>query len=107
MEVWVKGVLTAEDTRMAIRAGCEGIVVSNHGGRQPDGVPATIDALVECVAAAKGSNLRIHVDVGFRNGSDVFIALALDAECCWVGRPALWGLAVSFSPFSSFRRNAI
>jgi (S)-2-hydroxy-acid oxidase len=93
--------LTAEDTKAAVRAECDGIVVSNHGGRQLDGVPATVDALVECVEAAKGSNLRIHVDGGFRRGSDVFMALALGAECCWVGRPALWGLAVSFFPFGS------
>ena len=95
MEIWIKGVLTAEDTRLAIESGCDGIIVSNHGGRQLDGVPASLDALVECVEAAKGSNLRIHVDGGFRRGSDVFIALALGAECCWVGRPTLWGLAVS------------
>lgn len=98
MEIWVKGVLTAEDTRLAIENGIDGIVVSNHGGRQLDGVPATLDALVECVEEARRSNLRIHVDGGFRKGSDVFIALALGAECCWVGRPALWSLAVSLSP---------
>lgn len=99
MEIWIKGVLTREDTRKAIEAGCEGIIVSNHGGRQLDAVPATIDALVECVEEATGSNLRIHVDGGFRRGSDVFVALALGAEFCWVGRPALWGLAVGSTLF--------
>jgi (S)-2-hydroxy-acid oxidase len=56
-------------------------------------VPATIDALPECVAAAKG-RIRIHIDGGFRRGADIFRALALGAEHVWVGRPALWGLAV-------------
>ncbi|KAK6430060.1 hypothetical protein LTR95_013788 [Oleoguttula sp. CCFEE 5521] len=92
MEIWIKGILTAEDTLMAIETGCQGIIVSNHGGRQLDGVPATIDALPECVAAAAG-RIRIHVDGGIRSGTDIFKALALGAECCWVGRPAIWGLA--------------
>ncbi|CAK4031310.1 probable glycolate oxidase [Lecanosticta acicola] len=92
MEIWIKGVLTAEDTLKAIEMGCDGILVSNHGGRQLDGVPASVDALPECVAAAEG-RIRIHVDGGIRSGTDIFKALALGAECCWVGRPALWGLA--------------
>lgn len=94
MQIWIKGVLTAEDTALAARYGCDGIVVSNHGGRQLDGVSSTIDALPECVEAAKGTGLGIHVDGGFRSGNDVFKALALGADCCWVGRPAVWGLAV-------------
>ncbi|KAI5356540.1 Putative FMN-dependent dehydrogenase, FMN-dependent alpha-hydroxy acid dehydrogenase, active [Septoria linicola] len=92
MEIWIKGVLTAEDTLKAIEMGCDGILVSNHGGRQLDGIPATIDALPECVEAAAG-RIRIHIDGGIRSGTDIFKALALGAECCWVGRPALWGLA--------------
>ncbi|CZT22128.1 probable glycolate oxidase [Ramularia collo-cygni] len=92
MEIWIKGVLTAEDTLKAIAMGCDGILVSNHGGRQLDGVVASIDALPECVEAAAG-RIRIHVDGGIRSGTDIFKALALGAECCWVGRPALWGLA--------------
>ncbi|KAF2234231.1 hypothetical protein EV356DRAFT_447115 [Viridothelium virens] len=92
MEIWIKGVLTGEDTQLAREYGCDGIVVSNHGGRQLDGVPATLDALPECVEAAAGK-IRIHVDGGFRRGQDIFKALALGAECCWVGRPAIWGLA--------------
>jgi (S)-2-hydroxy-acid oxidase len=94
MEIWIKGVLTAEDTLKAIEMGCDGIIVSNHGGRQLDGVPATLDALPECVVAAEG-RIRIHVDGGIRSGTDIFKALALGAEHCWVGRPAIWGLAVS------------
>ena len=98
MEIWVKGILTAEDVKEAVRWGVEGVVVSNHGGRQLDGVPATIDVLAECVDAAKGSRLRIHVDGGIRSGADIFKCMALGAECCWVGRPAIWGLAVSTPP---------
>lgn len=94
MQIWVKGILTAEDTELAIQHGCDGILVSNHGGRQLDGVPATIDALVECVDTARG-RIPIHVDGGVRKGTDIFIALALGAKCVWIGRPALWGLAVS------------
>jgi (S)-2-hydroxy-acid oxidase len=75
--------------------GVDGIIVSNHGGRQLDGVPATIDVLQECVEAAAG-RVRIHVDGGIRSGTDMFKALALGAEYCWVGRPVFWGLAVSF-----------
>ena len=91
--------LTAEDTELAVEHGCDGILVSNHGGRQLDGVVATIDALPECVKAAKG-RIGVHVDGGIRTGTDIFKALALGADCCWVGRPALWGLAVSDVLFS-------
>lgn len=66
---------------------------SNHGGRQLDDSPATIDALPECVKAAEGK-IRIHIDGGIRSGADIFKALALGAECCWIGRPVIWGLAV-------------
>jgi len=92
MQIWIKGVLTAEDTELAIQHGCDGILVSNHGGRQLDGVPATIDALVECVDAAKG-RIPVHMDGGIRKGTDIFIALALGADYVWVGRPAFWALA--------------
>jgi len=91
MQIWIKGIVTAEDTEMAIRHGCDGVIVSNHGGRQLDGVPATIDALIECVDAAAG-RIPVHVDGGFRKGTDIFVALALGAKCVWVGRPAIWGL---------------
>ncbi|PLB55477.1 FMN-dependent alpha-hydroxy acid dehydrogenase [Aspergillus steynii IBT 23096] len=92
MEIWIKGVLAAEDVETAIEYGCDGVVISNHGGRQLDETPATIDALPACAKAARG-RIRIHVDGGIRSGADIFRALALGAECCWVGRPMLWGLA--------------
>jgi (S)-2-hydroxy-acid oxidase len=94
MEIWIKGVLTPEDVETAIEYGCDGVIVSNHGGRQLDETPATIDALPACAKAAQGK-IRIHVDGGIRSGVDIFKALALGAECCWAGRPMLWGLAVS------------
>lgn len=93
MEIWIKGILTAEDTEKAVEMGCAGIIVSNHGGRQLDSVPATLDALPECVKAASG-RLKVHIDGGIRTGADIFKAIALGAECCWLGRPALWALAV-------------
>ena len=61
MQIWIKGVLTAEDTELAVKHGCDGILVSNHGGRQLDGVLATLDALPECVEAAQG-RIGVHVD---------------------------------------------
>lgn len=97
-------VLTAEDTLLAVKYGVDGVIVSNHGGRQLDDVPATLDALPECVEAAAG-RIPVHVDGGFRKGSDIFKALALGADCCWVGRVAIWGLAVSFlAPCNAFQR---
>ncbi|RMZ77369.1 hypothetical protein DV737_g4375, partial [Chaetothyriales sp. CBS 132003] len=92
MEIWIKGVLTAEDVLLAREYGCHGVIVSNHGGRQLDQTPATIDALPECVQAADG-RIRVHIDGGIRTGTDIFKALALGAECCWIGRPTLWALA--------------
>lgn len=94
MQIWIKGVLTAEDVLLARQYKCDGVIVSNHGGRQLDGTPATIDALPECVKAADGK-IPIHVDGGFRTGADIFKAIALGAQCCWIGRPAIWGLGVS------------
>lgn len=94
MEVWIKGVLTPEDVETAIEYGCDGVIISNHGGRQLDETPATIDVLPACAKTARG-RIRIHIDGGIRSGSDIFKAMALGAECCWVGRPMLWGLAVS------------
>jgi (S)-2-hydroxy-acid oxidase len=92
MQVWVKGIATAEDALLALHHGCDGIVVSNHGGRQLNGAMATLDALPEVVAAVAGK-IPVHVDGGIRHGTDVFKALALGADFCWVGRPVLWGLA--------------
>ena len=88
----VKGVMTEEDARLACDAGVDGIVVSNHGGRQLDGVAATIDALPEVVEAVEG-RIEVFVDGGIRRGTDVVKALALGARAAMVGRPVLWGLA--------------
>lgn len=90
LEVWVKGVATAEDAELAVQYGCDGVVVSNHGGRQLDGALATLDALPDVVAAVKGK-VPVHVDGGIRHGTDVFKALALGADFVWIGRPVLWG----------------
>jgi isopentenyl diphosphate isomerase/L-lactate dehydrogenase-like FMN-dependent dehydrogenase len=89
----VKGVLTAEDASLACEHGAAGIVVSNHGGRQLDGVAATIDALPEVVEAVDG-RLEVLVDGGVRRGTDVVTALALGARAVLAGRAPLWGLTV-------------
>jgi (S)-2-hydroxy-acid oxidase len=70
------------------------VVISNHGGRQLDGMPATIDALAEIAPLAAGK-IQIAVDGGIRRGSDIFKALALGAKYCFIGRIPIWGLAVS------------
>ena len=93
LPVLVKGVLTAEDALLAVEHGAAGIVVSNHGGRQLDPVPASLDALPEVVDAAAG-RVDVLLDGGVRRGTDVITALALGARAVLVGRPALWGLAV-------------
>lgn len=92
LQVWLKGILTADDAALAVKHKVDGIVVSNHGGRQLDGCIATIDALAEVVAAVAGA-IPVHIDGGIRKGADVFRALALGADFVWMGRPALWGLA--------------
>lgn len=92
MQIWLKGILTAEDAELAVQHGADGIIVSNHGGRQLDGTLATLDALPEVVNAVRG-RIPVHIDGGIRRGSDIFKALALGADYCWVGRIPLWGLA--------------
>jgi isopentenyl diphosphate isomerase/L-lactate dehydrogenase-like FMN-dependent dehydrogenase len=89
----LKGVLTAEDAELACEHGAAGVIVSNHGGRQLDGVSATLDALPEVVEAA-GGRAEILVDGGVRRGTDVVKALARGARAVLVGRAVLWGLAV-------------
>jgi L-lactate dehydrogenase (cytochrome) len=90
--VIVKGVLSAADARDAVAAGAGGIVVSNHGGRGLDGVPATIDVLPE-VAAAVGEQIEVVFDSGIRSGADIARALCSGAHACLLGRPYLYGLA--------------
>jgi len=88
-----KGVVSGSDAARAVDAGAQGILVSNHGGRQLSRSLATLDALPDVVAGAAG-RAEIYLDGGVRNGSDVLIALALGARAVFVGRPAAWGLAV-------------
>jgi 4-hydroxymandelate oxidase len=89
----VKGIVRGDDAARAAEAGVAGIVVSNHGGRQLDTAPATIDVLPEVVDAV-GDRVEILVDGGIRRGTDVVKALALGARAVLLGRPILWGLAV-------------
>jgi isopentenyl diphosphate isomerase/L-lactate dehydrogenase-like FMN-dependent dehydrogenase len=93
LPVIVKGVLTAEDARLACEHGAAAIIVSNHGGRQLDGVSATIDALPEVVEAVD-DRIEVLIDGGIRRGTDVVKALALGAKAALVGRAVLWGLVV-------------
>jgi len=90
--VVVKGVLTAPDAELAVEHGAAAVIVSNHGGRQLDGLPATLDALPE-VAHAVGGRVPVLMDGGIRRGTDVLKALALGADATLVGRPILYGLA--------------
>jgi isopentenyl diphosphate isomerase/L-lactate dehydrogenase-like FMN-dependent dehydrogenase len=90
----IKGIMTAEDARLAVDAGIDGIVVSNHGGRQLDSVHAPITVLPEVVEAVEG-RVPVLVDGGFRRGTDIFKALALGAAAVMVARPVCWGLAAA------------
>jgi L-lactate dehydrogenase (cytochrome)/(S)-mandelate dehydrogenase len=90
----LKGVLHPDEARMAVERGVDGIIVSNHGGRQLDGAPATLDALPGIVEAV-GGRIPVLIDGGIRRGSDVVKALALGAAACLIGRPQLWGLSVA------------
>jgi L-lactate dehydrogenase (cytochrome) len=98
-ELWdgpivVKGVIRPEEAQRAADAGLDGMIVSNHGGRQLDHLPATIDVLPEIVEAV-GHRLDVLVDSGFRRGSDIAVALALGAKAVLVGRAHLYGLAAA------------
>jgi lactate 2-monooxygenase len=89
----VKGVLTGEDARRALDAGMDGIIVSNHGGRQVDGAVASLDALEE-VRVEVGPDVPVLMDGGIRSGADVLKALALGADAVLIGRPYVYALAV-------------
>jgi 4-hydroxymandelate oxidase len=93
LPVLLKGICRAEDAQRALEHGARGIVVSNHGGRQMDTAPATIEVL-PAVAEAVGGRVPVLLDGGVRRGLDVLKAQALGASAVQVGRPVLWGLAV-------------
>jgi isopentenyl diphosphate isomerase/L-lactate dehydrogenase-like FMN-dependent dehydrogenase len=90
----LKGVLHPDEAHRAIEYGVDGVIVSNHGGRQLDGAPGSLDAL-PLVIEASGGRIPVLVDGGIRRGADVVKALALGARACLIGRPQLWGLAVA------------
>jgi isopentenyl diphosphate isomerase/L-lactate dehydrogenase-like FMN-dependent dehydrogenase len=93
LPILIKGILHPDDARKAAETGADGVVVSNHGGRQVDGAIASLDALPAVVEAADGE-LAVLLDSGVRSGADVFKALALGADAVLLGRPYLWGLAL-------------
>jgi lactate 2-monooxygenase len=93
LPILVKGIQQVEDAREAVRRGLDGIVVSNHGGRQVDGAIASLDAL-PAIAAAVGDDLAVLFDSGVRGGADVLKALALGADAVCLGRPYIWALAL-------------
>jgi 4-hydroxymandelate oxidase len=92
--VLLKGVLDAEDANIAVSTGVQGIIVSNHGTRDLDTLPATVDALPAVVDAVQ-SRIPVLVDGGIRRGTDVVKALALGANAVLIGRPYCYGLAVA------------
>jgi isopentenyl diphosphate isomerase/L-lactate dehydrogenase-like FMN-dependent dehydrogenase len=93
LPILLKGILHPDDAREARARGIDGVIVSNHGGRQVDGAIASLDAL-PAIADAVGGELAVLLDSGVRSGADVFKALALGADAVLVGRPYLWGLAL-------------
>jgi 4-hydroxymandelate oxidase len=92
LPVLLKGVLHPADARLAVEAGADGVIVSNHGGRQLDAAPAAVEAL-PAVADAVAGRIPVLLDGGVRSGTDVALALALGATAVGIGRPVLWGLA--------------
>jgi lactate 2-monooxygenase len=97
LPIALKGILHPDDARLAREHGVDGVVVSNHGGRQVDGAVASLDAL-PAIAAAVGHELDVLLDSGVRSGADVVKALALGADAVLLGRPYLWGLALGGEP---------
>ncbi|MDY7084843.1 MAG: alpha-hydroxy acid oxidase [Actinomycetota bacterium] len=92
LPILLKGILHPQDARLAVEHGVDGLIVSNHGGRQLDGALATVDAL-PAVAQAVDNRIPVLLDGGVRRGADVVVALALGATAVLVGRPVIWGLA--------------
>ena len=90
----IKGILHPDDARRAIDVGADGIIVSNHGGRQLDGAIATIEAL-PAIAEAVDGRVPILIDGGIRRGRHVVVARALGATACCIARPYLWGLSAA------------
>jgi 4-hydroxymandelate oxidase len=102
LPVLVKGVLRGDDAIKAVAAGAKGIIVSNHGGRQLDTTISTIEALPGIIAAIEKANssnsntlVEVLLDGGIRRGTDILKALAMGAKAVMIGRPVLWGLALS------------
>ena len=93
LPVVLKGILAPEDAKLAVQHGAAAVIVSNHGGRNLDTVPATIEALPGIVEAVQG-RIPVLMDGGIRRGTDVLKALALGAKAVLIGRPYVWGLAV-------------
>jgi len=94
MKIVVKGVITPEDALIAVKHGVDGIWISNHGARQLDTTPATIEALPDIVRAV-GGRCEVYIDGGITRGTDVLKCIALGARAVFIGRPVLWGLAHS------------
>jgi isopentenyl diphosphate isomerase/L-lactate dehydrogenase-like FMN-dependent dehydrogenase len=97
LPVLLKGVLAPEDAQMSVQSGASGVIVSNHGGRQLDGVIATLDALPDVVSAVNGK-VPVLMDGGIRRGTDILKALGYGAKAVLVGRPPLWGLGAFGQP---------
>lgn len=94
LPIILKGILHPDDAKLAMEKGVDGIIVSNHGGRQVDGAIGALDALPEIVNVVEG-NIPVLMDSGIRRGSDIIKAIALGAEAVLIGRPLMYGLAVA------------
>ena len=95
LPVVAKGIMCAEDAIVALEHGADAIFVSNHGARQLDTTPATIEVLEEVILACKGKNVEVYFDGGVRRGTDILKALALGAKAVFIGRAVLWGLGAN------------